>query len=193
MSLQLSAAGSIHCSSWKKGLNEHKYHYKSGSCISSAMLWLTKNHRIVITRFPDCILILIHWLLSTSVHWEPNCNKHLKKPPWWALWSGRKLISAWNCLNPTCKATLEVQCDLAAAGNDRAIFWVIQAHNSTGLTHGELHPLQTCLLHCIPSSLTPFWLWETPAGSHLPVLYLGMAVPRDTFISQLMLRCLFSW
>lgn len=41
------------------------------------MLSLTKKHRTATPRVPDCILILIHWLLSTSLQWEPNCNKHL--------------------------------------------------------------------------------------------------------------------
>lgn len=182
LSLQCSAAGSIHCSSWKKGLNEHKYHYKSGSCISSAMLSLTKKQRIVIPRVPDSPSNPLTALHLSSVGAKLQQTPQYKKPPWWALWSGRKLKSAWNCQNAMCPATLKVQCDLAAAGNDRAIFWGIQEHNITGPTHGELHSLQTCPLHCIPSPLTAFCLWETSAGPISLSFILGWKLPETPLL-----------
>lgn len=158
LSLQFSAAGSTHCSSWKKGLNEHKYNYKSGSCILSAMLSLIKKTQNSSTRVPDCILILIHWLLSTSVHWEPKCNKHLKKSPWRALWSGRKLKPEFlpgTVWIPHAKPLWRSSVIWLQQENDRARFWVIQEHNITALTHGELHPLQTCFHTASPAPSHP--------------------------------------
>lgn len=50
---------------------------------------------------------LIHWLLYTSVQWEPNSNKHHNvKSSQQSVWSGRKLTkSAWDCPDPMCCTT----------------------------------------------------------------------------------------
>lgn len=147
---------------------------------------LQKNHRTVITRFPDCILILIHWLLSTSVHWEPNCNKHLKKPLWWALWSGTKLNCAWNCLNPTGKATPR---GLVWFGCSRK--W--EPHSEWFRNTTWRATPTTNLLSALHPQF-PHTVLSVGDSCRFPsFLYLGMAVSRDTFTSQLVLRCIFSW